>query len=98
MKLIIFSVAAMLLITTIVAYVIQPPTGMGVRRLYVVSPDPETVAHLCSKQVECKSRMVPVTAKAVDYDVVRRLVTCACPDGKEYKLSALTWKNAGFEK
>jgi len=96
-KTFIFSIAAILLIFSIVVYLEQQSTGMGVRRLYLVGPNPEAVGQMCAKQVHCKSRLVPVTARAIGYDEQKKLVTCACPDGTTYKLSALTWKYAGFE-
>ncbi|MBI4148695.1 hypothetical protein HY490_05370 [Candidatus Woesearchaeota archaeon] len=92
------STVAVLLVVSIVAVLLDQPTGMGTRRLYVVAPDPDTVSKLCAKQVQCRSGLTRVTARAVNYDETRRLVTCACPDGREYKLSALTWTYAGFER
>ena len=89
--------AAILFIISVVVYLEKQQTGMGVRRLYLVGPDPETVGQMCARQVHCKSRLVPVTALAIEYNKATQLVTCACPDGRTYKLSALTWNYAGLE-
>jgi len=86
------------LVVRIVVVLLDLPTGLGIRRLYVFAPNPYIVSKLCAKQVQCKSGLTRVTARAADYDEARKLVTCACPDGREYKLSALTWTYAGFEE
>ncbi len=71
-------------------------TGMGTKKLYIITADPEKTAQLCEKQIQCKSRLTHAIAKPTGYDPKTNRVTCECPDGRTYQLSATAYLHGSF--
>ncbi len=97
MKITLVSIIAILIIVGTVLYLEEETTGMGVRRVYLIGVNPE-IEKMCARQINCKSGLLKATARAVDYDQESGLATCECPDGRTFRLSALTWTYAGVAR
>ena len=98
MKTAILSIIGLLVLGSIVVFFSDnEPTGLGVRRLYLVGPNPDVAGKLCAKQISCKGSLIHTTAKPVSYDSSAKQVICQCPSGRKYRVSAVTYTYAGFE-